>query len=509
MQSNGPSPVKVLFATCDPLEAERFAAARGDGHFELKGASSLQEIDGLFSSGEIDLIVTDFKAYGGGFADWLSLWPLPFILFVDPGDEKRLDEVMHDEASGFITRREDLSHVDFLPSLAKKILNTRESLHRQNMHLELSERRYMELMQALPDIVFTLDSSGCFTYLNEAIRSLGYEPAALIGVHFSQIVDSDDLPRVSREIVLKDFMGKVTGSDGSPKLFDERRTGARMTRGLDVRPRRNETLSDGSVVATVDSFGEISARGINLPECEGVGIGTVGIIRDISKRKQREIALEEGIEAKETRLREIHHRVKNNLQVISSLLSLQGDKVRDERAVKVFADCQTQIHSIAMVHEQLYRSTDLSKVSLDEYFHELLTYLFGVYDSFSLGVDYRVSAKEASLDIDRAIPLALITVELVTNALKHAFPAGRGGMIELSASVTPEGCLSFRIQDDGVGIAEGSSPAEGIGMDIVEALADQLGARLRRESASGTGTGYELSFPLDPGAQPKVGSRGR
>jgi PAS domain S-box-containing protein len=126
-------------------------------------------------------------------------------------------------------------HLGALPVMIRKVLNVRESLDRQNAHFQLSERRYLDLVSSLPDIVYTLDGDGNFIYINESVSQLGYSPHELIGKHFSEIIQEDYIPKVSRNIVVDMLKGMVTGDEAAPKLFDERRSGGRMTRILEVR----------------------------------------------------------------------------------------------------------------------------------------------------------------------------------------------------------------------------------------------------------------------------------
>ncbi len=155
--------------------------------------------------------------------------------------------------------------------------------------LQDSEERFRNLLEAIPDIVYRLDENGCFTYVNGAVRTLGFEPAGLLGKHFSLIIHPDDLPNVSRENVLPHLRGKETGDQGAPKLFNERRTGRRMTKGLQVRLIHRDRQD--VMHATVAAYGEIIStgqydRGVEARDKKMVG--TVGIIRDVTDRRRVE-----------------------------------------------------------------------------------------------------------------------------------------------------------------------------------------------------------------------------
>jgi PAS domain S-box-containing protein len=488
---------RVIFAIDSEEERSRFTEVMNSScpGSDLFFPSNIAEVEGIYSSDKADALVTDFRFHGGALADWLTFWPLPAVLLVDPGDDlDRVGKTITDESALFVPRAADFDHIRVLPLLIRKALNIRESTARQNAHLQMTEHQYMNLLQAIPDIVYILDGKGRFMYLNGAIRNLGYDPAKLIGKHFSEIIHPDDLARVSRSEVLMPLVGVITGDEGAPKLFDERRSGRRMTRNLEVRLRHGDLIDDYRL-GSVNSYGEVSCSGYALPEFEGVDLGTVGIIRDVTIRKEHEQALEVALASREVLLKEIHHRVKNNLQVVSSLLNIQEANISDEASRKVFLECQTQIQTMAMVHEVLYRSSSFEGVEMQSYFDRLVDYLSSVYDGSSRGIEWLVEAGEVSLNLDDAIPVALIVNELVSNCLKHAFPQGRQGNILVSICEDGDS-LCLRVEDDGIGIsASVSSGVQGIGTELVQALASQIrGVMSKGSRPDGTGTLVEIGF---------------
>ena len=231
----------------------------------------------------------------------------------------------------------------------------------------------------------------------------------------------------------------------------------------------------------------------------------MGIIRDISVRKESHLALEAALASRDILLKEIHHRVKNNLQVVSSLLNIQEPGIIDEASRKVFIECQTQIQTMAMVHEVLYRSSSYEGVDMKAYFEQLVDYLSSVYEGESRGFSCAVEVGNVILDLDDAMPIALIVNELVSNCMKHAFPDGRTGRILVSireAELSPGAgdAWLLEVEDDGIGIAEAGKredfPDKGIGTELVQALAGQLrGTLSRRPGASSRGTLVSMRFP--------------
>lgn len=492
------TPARIIFAIDDEAERSAFAQIAQDAKFgAVYYPHDIAEVEKLYSTDSADAIITDFSFHSGALADWLTFWPLPVVLITDPNeDPDRIERTIRDEASAFIPRDPGGAYLKYLPMLVRKVLNVRESLTRQNAHIQFTEHQYMNLLKAIPDIVYILDGEGRFMYLNDSVKSLGFEPSQLIGKHFSEIVHPADVPRVSRLEVLRSFKNTDVGHEGAPKLFDERRTGARMTRNLELRLRFNTEGGDYHY-ASVNAYGEVNSEGWKLPEYDNMQFGTVGIIRDITARKEYERALEKALATKEILLKEIHHRVKNNLQVVSSLLNLQGNVVEDPAARKVFLECQTQVQSMAMVHEVLYRSDNFEGVEMQTYFERLAEYLSGVYEGAYRGITWAADAGKVCLGLDSAIPVALIVNELVTNSYKHAFPEGRKGSIAITMS-EKDGQIELKVRDDGVGFeaarsTRASPGAPSLGTELVRGLTAQLHGELEESSDGGALT--TICFP--------------
>lgn len=497
------SGVVILFATTVAEERIRFlelAKIRSLG-YEILFPQDLREADALVGSRDVDLIVTDLSFADGAFVDWLVLWPRPFILLAYFGEEARVDQLIGDEACSFVMRDSSYRHLGSLPTMIRKVLNVRESLNRQNAHLQITERRYLDLVSSLPDIVYTLDGQGRFIYVNDSVSMLGFKPAELIGRHFSEIIESEDVAKVSRELVLRDLAGKVTGPEGAPKLFDERRRGERMTRNLEVRLRNKPPTPGSPPVGKVLAYGEVSCVGYSLPEYEGSDNGTVGVIRDVTNRKLAELKLKESLRVKEVLLKEIHHRVKNNMQVVSSLLHLQESSIEDPPSREIFQACQTQIHAMAMVHEQLYRSDNLQAIDMKAFLDSLLDFLYRVFDVDDSKVVHDVSCDSVVLGIDQAIPVALIVNELVSNSLKHGLSSGEG-RISVSLAFDGAGALRLEVQDSGAGLPEDFriEETDTLGFQLIQALGAQLGGDFSWQNVQGARC--MLRFPyVDPSAE--------
>lgn len=223
-------------------------------------------------------------------------------------------------------------------------------------------------------------------------------------------------------------------------------------------------------------------------------------ISDITERKQSELQLRQSLHDKETLLEEIHHRVKNNLAVISGLLELQILTTDDDRIADTLHNSQSRIQSMAMVHEKLYRSPTLSRVRLDEYIKELAETILTTFSSKQKELTLDLSLEEVNIDIQTAIPLGLLLNELMVNSVKHAFAGLEKGTI--TARLREKGdCLGLTISDDGKGLPEGFrlEGATSMGMSLVQTLSKQLNASI--SYGSSRGAAFHIELPLSESGQ--------
>ncbi len=213
-----------------------------------------------------------------------------------------------------------------------------------------------------------------------------------------------------------------------------------------------------------------------------------GTHTDISERRRAEEIVQASLREKETLLREIHHRVKNNMQVISSLLNLQSAHIADGEARRMLREGQLRIRSMALIHEKLYRARDLSKIEFASYLKSLAAYLFEFFKVDPARVRLVTEFEDVRLDINTAVPCGLLVNELVSNALKHAFPGDRKGSVRVDLRREGDGALTLRVTDDGVGFPESVDfrRAESFGLQIVGLLAEQLDASIALDTKKGT-----------------------
>ena len=222
----------------------------------------------------------------------------------------------------------------------------------------------------------------------------------------------------------------------------------------------------------------------------------VVIDTDITLRKQMEEQIRATLEEKGILLREIHHRVKNNLQIIISLFNLQTSYVQDENAYKALKEGQDRIKSMALIHERFYQSDGLTRLDFDDYVKRLTEHLFQSFRVNKERILLEIKADRISLDIDTAVPCGLIINEIVSNSLKHAFGDDKNGHIRISVTEQEERNYCLVIADDGSGFPHEftAETADSLGIQLIQALTDQLEGTMNIDTAPGKGTTYTINF---------------
>jgi two-component sensor histidine kinase len=216
-----------------------------------------------------------------------------------------------------------------------------------------------------------------------------------------------------------------------------------------------------------------------------------------SERKRAEEQLQASLEEKEALLKEVHHRVKNNLQLISSLLSLQAARIAEPAVAELFAESRNRVRSMALVHENLYRAGNFARISMATHIQNLCAHLTRAYGMNSRCVELIIRIGDVQLDLDRAVPCGLIVNELVSNALKHAFPDGRAGRLRIELQPFGDKQLVLVVGDDGVGLPPDLDchRADSLGLQLVDDLTQQLHGNImvNREG----GTTFTITFDTD------------
>jgi two-component sensor histidine kinase len=252
-------------------------------------------------------------------------------------------------------------------------------------------------------------------------------------------------------------------------------------RGIAERAAQIESLNEGLEAHVASRTAELVTANHELRQSEE---------RLNQAVEQVKISLNE----KEVLLKEIHHRVKNNMQVITSLLSLQSKTIGDEKALAVFEDSQNRVKSMALIHETLYQSKDLSRINFAEYLQKLVAHVSRSYRIRPNAVRINLHVNDVSLPIDTAVPCGLIINELASNALKYAFPADRKGEVNITFARADDQ-YTLCVSDTGVGLPPDFDPEQrkSLGMKLVRMLTTQL--RGEMECRNGVGTTFQITFP--------------
>ncbi len=238
----------------------------------------------------------------------------------------------------------------------------------------------------------------------------------------------------------------------------------------------------------------ILSRGSPIRDNRGAIVSFVGIHLDITDRRQYENRLEASLKEKEVIIKEVHHRVKNNMQVISGFLELQSNYTTDPAAVEMLNECQRRVRSMALVHEKLYQSRHLGFINAAEYIRSLVSELQESY-VVQADISFTVEVESVNINLDIAIPCGLIINELLTNSLKYAFRGRPSGTINISLRLSPDHNFHLRVCDDGSGLPENFDIASTatLGMQLVQVLVRQLGGTIAITSKEGTC--FDITFP--------------
>ncbi len=333
-----------------------------------------------------------------------------------------------------------------------------------------SEKKYRELVENSNSIIFRRDTKGRITFINEfALAFFGYRENELLG---------------------KNVVGTIV-----PEYESTGRNLAAMVEDISKNPESYKTNINENMRKNGDrvwiAWANKARRDANGAVQEITCIGN-----DVTQRKMMEEELESSLREKEALIREIHHRIKNNMQVVSSLLSLQSTFVHDKNDLELFNECNRRVRSMALIHEMLYQSNNLARIDFSSYIDQIARQLCIALDKNSTPTQFEMDVRDILLAIDNAIPCALIINELLSNSLKHAFPEGRSGTIKVSFKKNPHRLYTLVISDDGIGIPENRElqNPKTMGLMIVNELVKQLRGTIQFKNTPGTRC--TIQFPV-------------
>ena len=325
---------------------------------------------------------------------------------------------------------------------------------------KLQHRLWSRVVDAADDAIISIDQRQCVVLFNRgAERIFGWQARDVIGKQLDVLLPKEHAGAHRRHV-----------EEFSHAGVEARRMAERSE--IAGRRRNGKTFPAEASISQVDY--------------DGSKIFTV-ILRDITERKAADQKIRDSLREKEVLLKEIHHRVKNNLQVVSSLLNLQSRSIPDEESRKFFRESQHRVHSMALIHEQLYESENLSQIDFPEYVRQLVAYLFRAYGVSLSRVDLETRIDPVSFGVDVAVPCGLIINELVSNSLKYAFPEGKTGKVRLDLRKRPHSQVTLTVLDTGIGFPSNVSllNTRTLGLRLVRSLAQQLDGKAEIKNRGG------------------------
>ncbi|HEY6166766.1 MAG TPA: CHASE domain-containing protein [Verrucomicrobiae bacterium] len=359
--------------------------------------------------------------------------------------------------------------------LERRVLERTDELARTNTALQTEIHTHEQTEQALRvkqrELVEFIENAavgmrrvladGTILWANQfELEMLGYARAEYVGHHIEEFFQD---PRTAQEIFL------------------------RLNRGEALHDFETQLrCKDGSIKHVLINSNVLWKGG----QCLDARFFT----RDITERKRAEAQITASLKEKEALLKEIHHRVKNNLQVISSLLRMQAGAMQDPHARELFQESQDRVKTMALIHERLCQSQNLAGIEFDHHLRDLASMVFRSYSTRSGAITLNVQAESAFLAIETAVPVSIMVNEMVSNCLKHAFPDGRSGAVSIQFRRDDQQRFHLVVRDNGVGLPGdfASLSTSSLGLSLVNILTEQLGGELA--CRTGNGTEFELTF---------------
>lgn len=437
----------------------------------IDGGSCLDALDGM----PADLVLMDvvmpgldgYETCGRIKADprWNDI-PVVFLSALDRGSDK--SRAFSIGAADYVSK--PIDPAELLARIKTQLQAAADRRRGVDLAGQLEKRigrrtaELRTLIDALPDLVWMKDLDGVYQECNRRFEKL-------YGAPRDQIIGKTDYDFADRD--LADFFrdrDRLAIEAGKPTINEEE-----VTFAADGHRELLETIK----TPVVDDGGEV--------------LGVLGIGRDITDRKRAEERLLRSLEEKDGLIRELFHRTKNTLQLISAVVSLQTDHAANLDPKTLAKQVESRIRAISMVHEMLYESQDLSRIPIKNYIGALAVMMIDSSDSGRGRIGLATEVEDQGFLIDTAVPLGLMLVELLSNSIIHAFPGTRRGTISIGLSRLGPGRNELRYSDDGVGLPPGFSfrDCDSLGMQLIRTLGEsQMGGRLAMEDRGG----FHLTF---------------
>jgi PAS domain S-box-containing protein len=387
----------------------------------------------------------------------------PVIVLSEAADESAALAMLDHGATDYLVKGH-LARIEHALKRAARENKLRDHVRRAEQALRASDVRFSSFMNNSQTLAFIKDQKGRILYINNTCEQIWGRAL------------SDCLGKTNHQLWPPELADRLSANDSAVIERDE---SSQLVEEMSLR---------NGLTVTMLTFRFLFADGDGMRLLGGVSV-------DISEHVRTQKALSSALAAKELLLKEVHHRVKNNLQVISSLLSMQAASMQDPTASRSLQDSQERVQCMALIHERLNRNGEPDWIDFREYAAALARDLFYSYGVDSERIRLRFELDPISLGFHQAIPCGLILNELLTNSLKHAFPSDRAGQILVKLSWQAGRPVKLTVADNGVGL-----PAEfhwkdsqSLGLRIISILGRQLDATVEREP--GSGTVFSLEFP--------------
>ncbi len=448
---------KVLLVEDDKIDQMAFQRFVKDENllYDYTIASSVAETKKMLDSGRFDIVIADYSLGDGtAFDIFDSKTDTPIIFVTGGGDEEAAVRAMKAGAYDYIIKDSNRNYLKVLPVTVENAIKHRRA--------EEQFRMLSHAVMSINDSVYITDRDDKIIFVNKAFcKTYGYSEGEVLGKQSNILWNGGcfDKDKEAENTSPRAVEGGLKG-----EYYNKRKDGGEFPISLSRAVIRDE---------------------------KGNEVAVVGIAQDITERKRAEEKIKASLKEKEVLLREIHHRVKNNMQVISSLLSLQSENIKSKKALEVIRESRYRIRTMALVHEKLYRSQDLAQIDFAGYIKDLVSGLYRLYKVDPKKIVLDVVVKDVLLGIDLAIPCGLIVNELVSNCLKYAFSLDRDGRgrIRIALRQKEGNEIELIVSDNGVGLPEDLDirKTESLGLHLVTILAeDQLGGEITLDRRRGT-----------------------
>lgn len=349
-------------------------------------------------------------------------------------------------------------------SRVRKLLEERVEIKTAQLSEKNKELEKLSLVASKTDnAVMVADANGKIDWVNDAFIRMIDNPGGIVGKNVAQLNLYNDVDAAIAEAV-KEKKSKIFESNINTNNHSETWISTTLTPVFD------------------DEF--------KLKEL-------VFVDTNITAGKTLEKQIKTSLHEKDILLKEIHHRVKNNLQIIISLLNLQSGYIKDEQSLKAVKDGQNRVRSMALVHEKFYQADAITEINFAEYVEKLNQFLFQSYSDKSEHIKLTVQSDNVALDMDTAMPCGLLINEVVSNALKYAFPENREGEIKIELRKLSENNIEMSISDNGIGMPKNFDieQAESLGLQLISALTSQLDGSLQFSGENGTKYTVNFKYP--------------